>query len=216
MSANHQINQTPTRPVRLVAIQAGLSVPSSTRMLTDLLVRASARAVRESGAEVATEVIDVRDHAHAIADAMLTRFPSDELGAAIRSITEADGVIAATPIFNASYAGLFKSFMDVIDPQVFGGKPVLMGATAGTPRHSLALEHALRPLFSYLRADVTPTAVFAATDDFAAKAAGGALAERAERAGGELAAKAIRIAAADAPAYDEMTDFVDMGELLRR
>ena len=41
-----------------------------------------------------------------------------------------------------------------------------MAATAGTARHSLVLEHALRPLFGYLHAVVVPTGVFAATDDF--------------------------------------------------
>ena len=68
------------------------------------------------------------------------------------------------------------------------GKPVLLGATAGTARHSLALEHAVRPLFSYLRAVTVPTAVFAAPEDWAG--GGGvdrALADRIDRAAGELA-----------------------------
>jgi len=47
---------------------------------------------------------------------------------------------------------------------------VLIAATAGTARHSLALEHALRPLFSYLRAVVVPTAVFAVAQDWGAGA----------------------------------------------
>ena len=45
---------------------------------------------------------------------------------------------------------------------MLAGKPVLIGATGGTARHSLALEYALRPLFSYLRTVVVPTAVYAA------------------------------------------------------
>ena len=44
--------------------------------------------------------------------------------------------------------------------------PVLIAATGGTERHSLVLEHALRPMFSYLHAMVSPTGVYAATDDF--------------------------------------------------
>ena len=56
----------------------------------------------------------------------------------------------------------------MLDRDALTGKPVLVGATAGTARHSLALEHALRPLFAYLRAVVVPTAVFAASEDWGA------------------------------------------------
>jgi FMN reductase len=54
----------------------------------------------------------------------------------------------------------------VLGPELLRGKPVLLAATAGTARHSLVLEHAMRPLFSYLRAITVPAAVFAATEDF--------------------------------------------------
>ena len=47
-------------------------------------------------------------------------------------------------------------FFDVLDVDALAGKPTLIAATGGTARHSLALEHALRPLFSYLRATVRP------------------------------------------------------------
>lgn len=81
-------------------------------------------------------------------------------------MTAADGLIVVTPVFAASYSGLFKSFFDVIDPDALSGKPVLIAATGGTARHSLVLEHAVRPLFAYLRAVVVPTAVFAASEDW--------------------------------------------------
>src|SRR5438552_10821477 len=68
----------------------------------------------------------------------------------------ADAVIAVTLIFSASYGGLFKTFFDILDKNTLDGKPLLIGATAGTARHSLALEYALRPLFAYLRAVVAP------------------------------------------------------------
>ena len=90
-------------------------------------------------------------------------------------------------MFSASYSGLFKSFFDVLEPGTLDGTPVLLGATAGTARHSLVLEHALRPLFSYLRAVVVPTGVFAASEDFGGTG-DGALSTRIERAAGELAA----------------------------
>ena len=128
----------------------------------------------------------------------------------------ADGLIAVTPIFSASYSGLFKTFFDVLDKDALDGKPVLLGATAGTARHSLALEHAMRPLFAYLRAAVVPTAVFAASEDWAGggRRASRALAERIERAAGELAdLVAGRPPAAPADPFADPTPFE---ELLRR
>ena len=82
-------------------------------------------------------------------------------------MTGADGLIAVTPIFTTCYCGLFKSFFDVLDTDALAGMPVLIGATAGTARHSLALDYALRPMFTYLHAVVVPTGVFAATEDWA-------------------------------------------------
>lgn len=78
-----------------------------------------------------------------------------------------------TPIFTASYSGLFKTFFDVVEADALTDKPVLIAATGGTERHSLALEHALRPLFTYLRAVVVPTAVYAASSDWGSGDGGG-------------------------------------------
>ncbi|MEO7122304.1 MAG: NAD(P)H-dependent oxidoreductase, partial [Lacisediminihabitans sp.] len=87
------------------------------------------------------------------------------------------------------YSGLFKSFIDILDPDALTGLPVLLGATGGTERHSLALDYAMRPLFTYLHAVTVPTAVYAASSDWgtAADAGSSSLPERIERAAGELA-----------------------------
>jgi FMN reductase len=175
---------------RIVVVSSGLSVPSSTRLLADLLGEAAVEAVRERGQEATVEVVELRPLAHALADHLLTGFPTGELKAALETVRRADGLIVVTPVFSASYSGLFKTFFDVLELGVLDGKPVLVAATAGTARHSLVLDHALRPLFSYLHAIVVPTGVFAASEDFGA--AGGAgtgdLAKRVNRAANELAA----------------------------
>ena len=150
----------------LAVVSAGLSVPSSTRLLADRLTTATVDALRQRGVEATVEVVELREHARVLADNLVTGFPSGSLRAALDTVTGADGLIAVTPIFSASYSGLFKTFFDVVDKDALTGRPVLLGATAGTARHSLALEHALRPLFAYLRAIVAPTGVFAATDDW--------------------------------------------------
>jgi FMN reductase len=171
---------------RIVVVTAGLSVPSSTRLLADLLGDAIERSIQARGADVEVETIELRPLAHALADHLLTGFPSGDLATAIDHVHRADGLVVVTPVFAASYSGLFKTFFDVLEPDVLDGKPVLVAATAGTARHSLVLEHALRPLFSYLHAVVVPTGVFAATEDFGGS--DGALQKRVDRAAGELAA----------------------------
>ena len=109
-------------------------------------------------------------------------------------MAEADAVIAVTPVFSASYSGLFKMFFDVLEDGTLEGKPVLVAATAGTARHSLVLDYAMRPLFAYLRADVVPTGVFAASSDFGTGSVGttGSLSARIDRAAGELADQVLR------------------------
>jgi FMN reductase len=168
--------------MKLVVVSAGLSVPSSTRLLADRLAAAT---VRHTGpdADVDVQVVELRDLATDIANHMVTGFPASRLAAALDAVAAADGLIAVTPVFSGSYSGLFKSFFDVIDKDSLTGKPVLVGATGGTARHSLVTEHALRPLFSYLRALVLPTAVYAASEDWGDEGLEG----RIERAGAELA-----------------------------
>ncbi|MGO1383752.1 MAG: FMN reductase [Arachnia sp.] len=164
----------------LVVVSAGLSNPSSTRLLADGLTSHTLEAL---GEEVEVITIELRDLAHDITDHLLTGFPGVKLGEAIEAVRTADGIIAVTPVFSASYSGLFKNFFDLLEEGVLDGKPVLVAATAGTARHSLVTEHALRPLFSYLHAVVVPTGVFAATDDFGDDG----LDRRSARAAGELA-----------------------------
>jgi FMN reductase len=150
----------------VAVVSAGLSQPSSTRLLADRLTDAVTARLRSAGHDVLVEVVELRPLAHALADNLLTGFPSGDLQAAVSAVSRADALIAVTPIFTASYSGLFKTFFDVLEKEALAGEPTLIAATAGTARHSLALEHTLRPLFAYLRAVVVPTAVFAATEDF--------------------------------------------------
>ncbi|MFE1751044.1 CE1759 family FMN reductase [Streptomyces anandii] len=170
--------------MKLVVVSAGLGVPSSTRLLADRLAAATAERV-PSGAEV--RVIELRDLAVEIAHNLTSGFPGPALADALDAVAEADALVVVTPVFSASYSGLFKSFFDVLgarDQDALAGKPVLIAATGGTARHSLVLDHALRPLFAYLRAVVVPTGVYAASEDWGAEG----LPDRIERAAAELAA----------------------------
>ncbi|MFS2241104.1 FMN reductase [Microbacterium sp. OR16] len=192
---------------RIAVVSAGLSNPSSTRMLADRLAAETAKALHEQDIDVKVDVIELRDLAHDITDNLLTGFAPPALETAINTVVSADALIAVTPIFSTSYSGLFKSFIDVLDPDALTGKPVLIGANAGTPRHSLAIDYAIRPLFAYLHAEAVSTGVFAASSDW-----GGAgdevapLAKRIEKGAKELAEAIVRRGAAEVvDPYDPAT-----------
>lgn len=191
---------------KLVVVTAGLGRPSSTRLLADRLADATrhhlTRGSDTRGGDagesdtrdgdvhpggLSTRVIELRELANDVAQNMVTGFPGPALRDAVDAVTSADGLIAVTPVFTGSYSGLFKSFFDVIDKDALAATPVLIAATGGTARHSLVLDHAMRPLFAYLRSVVVPTAVYAASEDWGA---GGddPLAGRIDRAAAELAA----------------------------
>ncbi|MEU0676088.1 CE1759 family FMN reductase [Streptomyces sp. NPDC006172] len=196
--------------MKLVVVSAGLSVPSSTRLLADRLAAATAE---RAAAEV--EVVELRDLAVEIAHNLTNGFPGRKLAAALDAVTAADGLIVVTPVFSASYSGLFKSFFDVLEQDALAGKPVLIAATGGSARHSLVLEHALRPLFAYLRAVVVPTAVYAASEDWGAQG----LPERVDRAAGELSAlmKGLSTAGGAKTGGIEVTPFAErLASLSRR
>lgn len=173
---------------RIAVVSAGLSNPSSTRMLADRMAAATVEALAAHEVEAHVDVVELRDLAHDITNNLLTGFAPPALETAINTVVSADAVIAVTPIFSTSYSGLFKSFIDVLDPKALSGTPVLLGANAGTARHSLAIDYALRPLFAYLHADPVSTGVFAASSDWGANADEVApLSARIERGARELA-----------------------------
>jgi FMN reductase len=198
---------------RLVVVTAGLSQPSATRLLADRLVDATERHVRALETVPQVEVIELREHAQDLANHLLTGFPSPRLRAAIDAVLTADGLIAVSPIFSGSYSGLFKLFFDVIERDALAGTPVLIGATGGSARHSLALEHGFRPLFAYLNAAVVPTAVYAAAADWGDSVGDTdqGLVDRIERAARELAAAVVgRRAPARVDPYADPTPFEEL------
>lgn len=154
---------------KLAIVSGGLREPSSTRLLADRITAAVDAALAGRKLTATASVIELRRLGRAIMDTMVTGFATSDLESVFETVADADGVIAVTPAFNASFSGLFKSFFDVLPEETLSEMPVLIAATGGTERHSLVLEHALRPMFSYLHAIVSPTGVYAATDDFGAQ-----------------------------------------------
>jgi FMN reductase len=171
---------------RLTIISGGVREPSSTRLLADRFEASVRTELAALDITAESSFVDLRPLGRPIMDAMLTGLVGPTLESAFEIVANADGVIAVTPAFNASFSGLFKSFFDVLPPESLADMPVLIGATGGTERHSLVLEHSLRPMFSYLQAIVSPTGVYAATEDFGA-GQGAALGQRIAKAAADFA-----------------------------
>ncbi len=193
----------------VTVLNAGLRVPSSSRLLAERL--ADALRVRVPGVDLG--IVDLRTLAHPIVDALLTGFPTGELAVVVERVTCSDALVVVTPTFQASYSGLFKSFVDLIERDALRGTPVLLAATGGSERHSLMIDHALRPLFAYLGAEPVPTGVFAATADFGG---GEGLGDRVDRAAGELAARLPGVVDRSGESQGVDAAVVPFDQLLRR
>jgi FMN reductase len=60
---------------------------------------------------------------------------------------------------------LFKHVFDLIEPSVLRNRPVLLTAVGGGLRHSLVVEHQLRPLFGFFEACTVSTAIYASSGE---------------------------------------------------
>jgi FMN reductase len=173
----------PIEPAGLVVVSAGVSDPSSTRLLADRITQKSLGMLREAGRPASAHIVELAPLAVDIARATVAGFPGEQVQAAIERLAAANAVIAASPVYKAGISGLFKSFIDLLDDDLLVAKPALLAATAGSSRHALVIDDQMRPLFAYLRALTMPTSVFAAPEDWGATELG----QRIDRAATELA-----------------------------
>ena len=167
---------------RLVVVSGGTSDPSSTRILADRIAARVTALAGERDEQVEVAVIDLREIATEISTALVSQLVGPGLEKAIAALARADGIVAATPVYNAGVSGLFTSFADVLDKDLIIAKPTVLAATAGTARHALVVDEQLRALFAYLRTLTVPTSVFAAPEDWSDPA----LNTRTDRAAREL------------------------------
>ncbi|SDF67123.1 FMN reductase [Pseudomonas thivervalensis] len=84
----------------------------------------------------------------------------------LHAIESADLLIAASPVYRASYTGLFKHLFDFVHHEALKNVPVLLAATGGSDRHALIIDHQLRPLFGFFQALSLPVGVYASETDF--------------------------------------------------
>ena len=149
----------------LVGLSGGVGTPSSTTSVVSLVLDEAARVLKERGIHASTRIVEVRDIARDATDEVLGGLRTPALDEALAAIEQADALVVASPIFRGSYAGVFKTVLDLLDPGSLRGIPTVLAATSGTTRHTLVTEHAMRPLMSYLGALTLPTTIVATPED---------------------------------------------------
>ncbi|GAA1531477.1 MULTISPECIES: NAD(P)H-dependent oxidoreductase [Brevibacterium] len=172
--------------MRILSITTSLSEDSTTLKLANKITAAATSAADDAGLSPETDHVNVRNLSSDLTDMALTGFCSENLEAAFAHVAESDVIVTVAPVYKVAPVGLHTLFWQLIDEKALANKPVLIGSTGGTPRHSMAGETVLRPMLSYLKGIVVPTTVFAATDDWGSVEGGRSLNARIAQASEEL------------------------------
>ncbi|KRA23931.1 hypothetical protein ASD65_05470 [Microbacterium sp. Root61] len=151
----------PRTPLRVVGVSGSLSAPSRTTALVAALIEALA-----DRSDIDARIIELTDIGPDLAGALRREDLSPRVEDALLAIESADLIIAASPVYRASFTGLFKHLFDFVGQYSLVGKPVLVAATGGGERHALILEHQLRPLFGFFQALTLPLGVYASDAAF--------------------------------------------------
>lgn len=145
----------------IVGLSGNITSPSKTRKLV-----ATALDLARERLDAETELFEIADFGADLGRARSTADLTPDAQARLDRLLAADALIVATPTYKASYPGLFKHLIDLIDPASLRRKPILIAATGGGEKHALAVEHQLRPLFAFFEARVLATAVHVSDKDF--------------------------------------------------
>ncbi len=151
----------PVRPLSVVAVVGSLHAPSKTAALVDAILD-------ELGARlpITAEVIRLSDLGPSFAGTLVRSRLPEPVQAALARIEQADLLVVASPVYRASFTGLLKHLFDFVDQYALVDTPVLLAASGGSERHSLILEHQLRPLFGFFQALTLPLGIYAHDSDF--------------------------------------------------
>lgn len=146
---------------KIVVLSGSLNTPSRTRALLETIAQRIAPRLR---ADIA--VIDIAELAPALGAAVsFDRLPGP-VAEAQRQLAAADLLVVGSPVYKASYTGLFKHFLDLLAPTQLSGKVAILAATGGSDRHALVLEHQFRPLLSFFEVNTVPAGVYVCDRQF--------------------------------------------------
>ncbi|HEY8282239.1 MAG TPA: FMN reductase [Leifsonia sp.] len=152
---------SPSRPLKVVAVSGSLHTPSKTTALVKEILASYGREVVVDAHVIAVNEIGP-DFAGALRRDELPASVEEEL----RRIENADLLVVASPVYRASFTGLFKHLFDFVGQYALVDTPVLLAATGGSDRHALIIEHQFRPLFGFFQALTLPIGIYANDSDF--------------------------------------------------
>ncbi|HWI32469.1 MAG TPA: FMN reductase [Microbacterium sp.] len=164
IAANRESALTPPSlrpPLKIVGVSGSLHTPSKTTALVSAIIDEVGRQAR-----IESQLIELAEIGPALAGALRRDDLAPDATEALRAIEGADLLVVASPVYRASFTGLFKHLFDFVDQYALVGQPVLLAATGGGERHALIIEHQLRPLFGFFQAITLPLGVYASTADF--------------------------------------------------
>lgn len=146
---------------KVVAVSGSTSRPSRTLAVTEALLSGL-----RTQLPVEPHLIELGEIAPVLSGVLSRPDAPAALELQLRAIEEADALIVASPVYRASYTGLFKHLFDLVHHEALIDVPVLLAATGGSERHALMIDHQLRPLFSFFQARTLPIGVYASGRDF--------------------------------------------------
>ncbi|MDO8944499.1 MAG: FMN reductase [Desulfobacterales bacterium] len=150
-----------TQLLKVVAVSGGLQRPSRTLALVEQLLEGLTDAL-----PLETRLVELGQIAPQFGGVLQRNRLPPEIEAVLGDIESADLLLVASPIYRGSYTGLFKHLFDFVQQDALIDVPVLLAATGGSERHALAIDHQLRPLFSFFQAQTLPIGVYAADREF--------------------------------------------------
>ena len=129
----------------------------SQRSRSGVLLERAKHWLNQQGVEVVS--YQVRDFA--AEDLLHARFDSPKIIDLLQQIENADGLVIATPVYKASFSGALKTVLDLLPERALSHKVVLPIATGGSIAHMLAVDYALKPVLSALKAQEMLQGIFA-------------------------------------------------------
>ncbi|MBD8493515.1 FMN reductase [Pseudomonas syringae] len=150
-----------SKTIKVVVVSGSLRTPSRTHGL----LQAVADQLQQR-LPVEVHWVRVAELAGTLAGSLERDTASPALLPHLEAIENADLIIAGSPVYRASYTGLFKHLFDLVDHQSLKGVPVLLAATGGSDRHALVIDHQLRPLFGFFQAHTLPYGLYVAAEAF--------------------------------------------------
>lgn len=151
------------RPLRALILNGSPSDPTVSKTVA-LAQLAADEVAAQWEAQVAR--VDV----YSLGPALTAAITRDDAGEAalraLKQVENADLLIVAVPVFRGSYPGMFKHFLDLVEPYALAGTPTLLLATGGSDRHLLVIDHELRPLFAFFQAFVAPVGIYVGAESF--------------------------------------------------